>query len=169
MSAEGVLTLKELVVDHVHTTLYDEEVQWQPPLSGALRGLTAAEASWKPAPERQSIGQIVRHLILWKRGVLDAWDGDPPGGEQLAASDWHEVTGSEADWERDRRTLLEISEQFLTRARALGDAGLSKQIAWYKGGFTRPLAMRVVRTTTHDIYHSGQIMYLRALQGIPAR
>lgn len=169
MSAEGVLTLKELVVDHVHTTLYDEEVQWQPPLSGALRGLTAAEAAWKPAPERHSIWQIVRHLILWKRGVLDAWDGDPPDGEQLAASDWHEVTGSEADWERDRRTLLEISEQFLTRARALDDAGLSKQIAWYKGGFTRPLAMRVVRTTTHDIYHSGQIMYLRALQGIPAR
>jgi hypothetical protein len=29
--------------------------------------------------------------------------------------------------------------------------------------------MRLVRTTTHDIYHAGQIMYLRALQGIGKR
>ena len=169
MSGEAALTLKELVVDHVHTTLYDETVQWQPPLSGALRGLTAAEAAWKPAPERHSIWQIVRHLILWKRGVLDAWNGDPPGGEQLDASDWHEAAGSEADWERDRRTLLEMSDQFLTRAQALDDAELSRRIVWYKSGHMQPLAMRVVRTTTHDVYHAGQIMYLRALQGIPPR
>ena len=169
MSGEMALTLKGLVVDHVHTTLYDEEWQWQPPLSGALRGLTAAEAAWKPAPPRHSIWQIVRHLILWKRGVLDAWDGDPPDGNQLGAADWKEATGSEAEWERDRRTLLEISEQFLARARALDDAGLARQVVWYKGGATQPLAARVVRTTTHDIYHAGQIMYVRALQGIPPR
>ncbi len=94
---EIALTLKELVVDHVHTTLYDEKVQWQPPLSGALRSLTAAEAAWKPAPARHSIWQIVRHLILWKRAVLQAWDGDPPDGHQIVAADWQEVAGSEAD------------------------------------------------------------------------
>jgi uncharacterized damage-inducible protein DinB len=165
----GGVTLKELVVDHMHTTLYDEDWQWQPPLSGALRGLTGAQAAWKPAPPRHSIWQIVRHLILWKRGVLDAWDGDPPDGTQLGASDWKEVTGSEADWERDRQTLLELSAQFLTQAQALDDAGLSKEIAWYTSGHAQPLAMRLVRTTTHDIYHAGQVMYVRALQGIPPR
>lgn len=166
---EIALTLHALVADHVYTTLHDEKVQWQPPLSGALRGLTAAEAAWKPAPARHSIWQIVHHLILWKRAVLQAWDGDPPDGHQIGAADWHEVAGSEGDWERDRRTLLDISAEFLSRAKALDDAGLSRRIIWYKGGWTQPLAMRVVRTTTHDIYHAGQIMYLRALQGIPAR
>lgn len=169
MNPSGAPTLKEVVVDHIHTTLYDEDWQWQPPLSGALRGLTAAQAAWKPAPSRHSIWQIVRHLILWKRGVLNAWDGDPPDGEHLAAADWHEAAGTEAGWERDRRTLLELSEQFLTRSRALDDAGLFRQIAWYKGGPSQPLAMRLVRTTTHDIYHAGQIMYVRALQGIPPK
>ena len=169
MSRGTALTLKELVIDHVHTTLEPEDWQWQPPLKGALEGLTAAQAAWKATPERHSIWQIVRHLLLWKRGVLDAWNGNPPDPEQLAASDWQLVSGSEADWERDRRTLLEISTQFLTRAQALDDAGLSKQIVWYKGGATQPLAVRVVRTTTHDVYHAGQIMYLRALQGVPGR
>src|SRR5881396_2590272 len=149
MSRDVRPTIKELVVDHVHTTLYQEDWQWQPSLSEALEGLTAAQAAWKPAPERHSIWQIVRHLILWKRGVLNAWK---------------EVAGSEADWEKDRRTLLDISTQFLTRAQALDDAGLSRHVVWYKGGGSQPLAMRIVRTTTHDIYHSGQIRYLRALQ-----
>jgi len=166
---ESALTLKELVVDHVHTTLYDEAVQWQPPLSGAVRGLTAAQAAWKPAPARHSIWQIVRHLILWKRGVLQAWDGNPPDGAEIDAGDWQEVAGSDAEWDRDRRTLLDISAEFLTRAQALDDQGLSRQVVWYKSGVTQPLAMRIVRTTTHDIYHAGQIMYVRALQGIPAR
>jgi uncharacterized damage-inducible protein DinB len=165
MSRGVALTLKELVVDHVHTTLEPEDWQWQPSLKEALEGLTAAQAVWKPTRERHSIWQIVRHLILWKRGVLDAWNGNPFDLEP--GSDWQEVTGGEADWERDRRTLLEISTQFLTRAQALDDAGLSKQIVWYKNGATQPLAVRVVRTTTHDVYHAGQIRYLRALQGIP--
>ena len=169
MSPQDVLTLKALVVDHVHTTLYDETVQWQPPLRRAVQGLAAAEAAWKPAPPRHSIWQIVRHLILWKRGVLQAWDGDPPDGRELGAADWKEVAGGDAEWERDRRTLLELAEEFLTRAKALDEAGFSRSIVWYKGGWAQPLAMRIVRNTTHDIYHAGQIMYLRALQGIGKR
>jgi len=166
MSRGVALTLQQLAVDHVHTTLEPEDWQWQPSLKEALEGLTAAQAAWKPAPERHSIWQIVRHLILWKRGVLAAWDGNPPDGEQLSAADWKQAAGSEAEWERDRRTLLEISTQFLTRTQALDDAGLSKPVVWYKGGATQPLVVRVVRTTTHDVYHAGQIRYLRALQGI---
>ena len=88
----------------------------------------------------------------------------PPDGAELEANDWREVAGSEADWQKDRRTLLDISTQFLTRAQALDDAGLSRHVVWYKGGGSQPLAMRIIRTTTHDIYHSGQIRYLRALQ-----
>lgn len=169
MRGSGHVGLNEVVVNHIHTTLEDEEWQWQPPLRGALRGVTAAEAAWKPSPERHSIWQIVRHLTLWKRGVLDAWNGTPPDGEQLAAADWREARGADAEWDRDRRELLRISEEFLTRAQALDDEALSKQVTWYRGGPAQPLAMRLVRTTTHDIYHAGQIMYLRALQGIGKR
>jgi uncharacterized damage-inducible protein DinB len=165
MNPDTTLTLKELVIDHVHTTLYEEDWQWQPSLTQALSGLTATQAAWKPGPGRHSIWQIVRHLILWKRGVLSAWGGSPPDGAQLEADDWQEVTGGEEDWERDRRTLLDVSVQVLTKARALDNSALSRPIRWYTSGETQPLAMRVVRMTTHDSYHSGQIRYLRALQG----
>src|SRR5207302_2852007 len=57
MSRSVALTLQELAVDHVHTTLEPEDWQWQPSLKEALEGLTAAQAAWKPAPEPHSIWQ----------------------------------------------------------------------------------------------------------------
>ena len=167
MNPGNALTLHDLVVDHVYTLLEKEGWQWQPPLSAALNGLTAAQAAWKPGSERHSIWQIVRHLILWKGGVLDAWDGNPPDGQQLLARDWREAAGTENDWQRDRQRLLAISLELLSRVHGLDDAGLAKPIDWYQGRHRQALGMRVVRTTTHDAYHTGQIQYLRALQGVP--
>jgi len=164
---EPILTLKAMVVDHLQTTLLRQDWQWQPSLSEAVEGLTAAHAAYKPAPERHCIWQIVRHLILWKRAVLQAWDGDPPDGEQLEKDDWQEISGDEAAWQRDLRALLDVSNEYLHRVEGLNDADLSRSLSWYRGSDSiQPLAMRLVRTTTHDIYHAGQIRYLRALQGI---
>jgi DinB family protein len=164
----NMLSLHDLVVDHLYTLLEREGWQWQPPLREAMDGVTAAQAAWKPAPERHSIWQIVRHLILWKGGVLDAWNGNPPDGQQLLARDWRAAAaGSEEDWARDRQTLLAISLELLSRAQGLDDAGLSRPIDWYQGRHRQALALRLVRSTTHDAYHAGQIQYLRALQGVP--
>ena len=167
MNRPNMLTLHDVVVDHVYTLLEKEGWQWQPPLTEALSGLTAGQAAWKPSPDRHSIWQIVRHLILWKGGVLDAWNGTPGDGQQMLARDWREAGGGDAEWARDRQTLLSISLELLGRVHALDDAGLSQAIDWYQGRHRQPIAMRVVRTTTHDAYHAGQIQYLRALQGVP--
>lgn len=165
--AEQTLTLKDLVIDQVQNTLLQEDWQWQPSLSEALEGLTAAQAAYKPAPERNSIWQIVRHLILWKSAVLQAWDGDPPDETQLTAADWAKVNEDEAAWQRDVRELMAVSREYLDRVQRLDDAALSRPITWYRHpGAIQPLAIRLVRTVTHDIYHSGQIRYLRALQGV---
>jgi hypothetical protein len=166
MSAESPLTLHDLVVDHVYTLLEREGWQWQPSLSEALDGVSAAQAAWKPGPARHSIWQIVRHLLLWKGGVLDAWDGRPPDGYEMLARDWPAAAGTDEEWERDRQALLRVSVEFLSRVRGLDDAALSAPISWYPGRHLQPLAIRVVRTTTHDAYHAGQIQYLRALQGL---
>ena len=167
MISGSALTLHDLVVDHVYTVLEKEGWQWQPPLSQAIAGLTAAQAAWKPAPARHSIWQIVRHLIHWKSGILDAWNGNPRDGQEMVSRDWGETAGSDADWARDRETLLTISLEILSRVYGLDDAGLSAPFDWYKGRHRQALALRVVRATTHDAYHAGQIQYLRALQGLP--
>jgi uncharacterized damage-inducible protein DinB len=158
------MTAKDLLLDHLDVTF--ERETWQPPLGMAVQGLTAAQAAWKPSPERHSIWQIVRHVILWKQGVLDAWDGKTRDEKELERQDWQEVSGNDEAWQADLWTLREITMQTKARVRALDDAALAAPIPTYAGYPDQALAVRLARMATHDIYHAGQIRYIRALQGV---
>ena len=160
------MTLKDLVLDHL-TYTYEKEA-WQPSLAMAVEGLTALQAAWKPAAERHSIWQIVRHVTHWKRSVLEAWDGNPMDYEELERTDWPEASGDDAAWQADAPELHRISQEFRRRVEALDDKALSQPHVPYKGKaeWAQPLGIRLVRMATHDIYHAGQIRHLRALQGV---
>lgn len=162
-----MLTIKDLLLDHLQYTF--EKDAWHPPLGMAVQGLTAEQAAWKPSPERHSIWQIVRHIIHWKRGVLQALDGDPPDYEPLDKTDWQGVSGDQARWESDVRALNEIHAEFRKKLEALGDDGLQQALRAYQQ-WPQPtvVARRLLWVFTHDAYHAGQIQYLRALQEIPA-
>lgn len=162
-----MITVKELLSIHLEDTFASE--RWHPTLATAVWGLTAAQAAWKPAPERHSIWQIVRHLIHWKRGVLEALNGNTPDFERMTAEDWPEVAGDQDAWEADVRALHDLYAEFRRRLEALGDEGLQRAVRSYQQS-AEPLviARRLLGVFTHDAYHSGQIQYLRALQGIPA-
>jgi len=160
-----VISVKDLVTDQLETTLVKQAWQAQPSLSEALAGVTAVEAAWKPAPGRHAIWQIVRHLILWKRGIMQALDGDPPDRAALEQTDWQETSGDERAWQADVDTLLRLSRDLLERARAMDDQAFSRQVVWYRGWTkTQPVAVRLLRRAAHDSYHVGQIRLLRALQ-----
>ena len=131
----------------------------------AVEGLTAAQAAWKPSPERHSIWQIVRHVILWKQGVLDAWDGKVQDEKELERQDWQEASGDDAAWQADLRSLRETTMQIKARVRTLDDAALAAPIPTYANYPDQTLSVRLARMATHDIYHAGQIRYIRALQG----
>jgi uncharacterized damage-inducible protein DinB len=157
------MTLRDLVLDHLEHTF--EKEAWQPSLVMAIEGLTAAQAAWKPAPQRHSIWQIVRHVTLWKRGVLDGLEGRLTEEQTLEKVDWQETAGDDATWQADVRALHEISRRLKARAEAATEDDLARPVPTYKGYPDQPLGQRLVRTFTHDTYHAGQIRYLRALQG----
>lgn len=159
-------TAKELLLEHLKFTF--EEEGWQPPLGMAVAGLTVDQAAWKPAPTRHSIWQIVRHVLHWKRGVLSAWVGDPRDYQWMNDSDWPEVSGDQGAWERDVKELHDVYTEFRQRLDEVGDEALDQARAWYRDAPPRPVAQRLLHVFTHDIYHAGQIQYLRALQQIPA-
>ncbi len=161
-----MLTIKDLLVKHLEYTFVEG---WQPPLWVSVQGLTAEQAAWKPSPERHSIWMIVRHLTLWKRGVINAWDGNPPDERQLSASDWKEVSGTQAEWEADLAALWDTYEEVRSRLAAADDEELQRDTRWTQQS-TQPLApgLRLTHVFIHDTYHAGQIQYLRALQALPA-
>lgn len=157
---------KQLLREHLEYTF--EKEGWQPPLSMAVAGLTAGQAAWKPSPQRHSIWQIVRHVLHWKRGVLSAWVEDPRDYQWMNETDWQEVGGDQDAWEADIKELHDIHVEVRRRLEEISDEDLDQTRPWYRNTPPRPLAQRLLHMLTHDIYHAGQIQYLRALQDIPS-
>lgn len=163
------MTLKDLLLHHLEYTF--EREAWQPSLSMAVEGMNAKQALWKPAPTRHSIWQITRHVTHWKHATLGAWDGTRPlrtsSGDtayyhEVERTDWQDIAGDDAAWQADVQALHAVSRAIAMSVAATQEATLLLPFP----GEEMPAVLRLLRMATHDIYHAGQIRYLRALQGL---
>lgn len=137
------------------TRLWDESWAdgiWIAPWDKALGGLTPAQAAWTPAPGRHSIWQIVNHVCIWREATLSKLDGRPgPSREELERTNFAgPLTPDRATWDQTRARLRATHDE-IRKAIALPDAPMDR-LPYHLG---------------HDCYHLGQIMYLRAMQGLP--
>jgi len=126
---------------------------WYAPWGKALDDLSPAQAAWKPADRRHSIWQLVNHIIFWQDYTLRAARGQRPTREEFAREterrNWEEpVEVTAAAW-KDAR------DRFLASYRAM------LELIDTPGAGERPLYHLL-----HERYHFGQIMYLRAMQGL---
>ena len=156
------MTSKDLLL-HLLEYTYEKEGAY-PPLTTTLAGLTAAQATWKPARERHSIRQIVRHMTQWMEAGLDAIEAQPRVYEDLQESDWQAASGDERAWLADVERLHRAYRQLKGRLTAMSEEDLAGMLEPYRGKPRYATALRFMRTATYDNYHLGQIRYLRALQ-----
>jgi hypothetical protein len=141
---------------------YEAPAWHGPNLTGALGGVTAAQAAWRPAPGRHSIWDVTVHAAYWKYRVrrrLGSTDPFP-----LKGSDWFtmpEPLTAEA-WERARALLDREHRLLIAAIDRLRDADLDARLATI-----RQTALQNVRGIAfHDVYHAGQIQLLKRLQGV---
>jgi hypothetical protein len=130
-----------------------------PNLRGAVRGLAAADAAWRPAPGAHNAWELALHTAYWKHVARRRLTGDRTAFP-LPGRNFFErpVDGdaSEPAWRADRELLAE-------RHRALRDAVTALQARDLDGpaGARR---IRLVRgVAAHDLYHAGQIQLVRRL------
>lgn len=57
-------------------------------LRGSLRGLGTQVATWRPAPARHNVWEVVLHCAYWKYAVRRRLTGEPRGTFALSGSDW---------------------------------------------------------------------------------
>lgn len=150
-----------------------EEEAWHVPLLDAIRDLTAAQAAWEPAAGRHSIWQIVEHLALWKEYHAARVRGEPVGrpSEWARGRDWREIPEvSETAWQASVRRLMDAKAAYRAEIAALTDEDLDRPLPGPEGPMPLySLRMIALGEAEHEGYHCGQICYVRALQGIPAR
>ena len=163
--AHSVLTTAGAPAVSVLRTLIDEAYDrrsWHGPnLRGTLRGVTAAQAVWRPGAGRHNIWELVGHAAYWKYAVRRRLLGGTRGRFALSGSNFfpppEEATPSA--W-RDSVDLLAREHAALCRAiSGLEDRDLAKPVGRGHdtvGGLVRGIA-------AHDLYHAGQIQLIKRL------
>jgi len=146
--------------DNLVLALLDEAYlrkTWHGPnLRQSLKGISASQAAWRPAPGRHNIWELALHCAYWKYAVRRRIEGGKRGSFALKGSNFfsrpEKGKAIESTWRADL-ALLEREHQALEAAicRALKTPRAKKLLpALYGVAF-------------HDIYHAGQIRLLRRL------
>ncbi|HEV3455092.1 MAG TPA: DinB family protein [Thermoanaerobaculia bacterium] len=151
-----------------------------PNLRGALRGVTAEQASWRPAPGRHNIWELTLHAAYWKYVVTRRLRGTarrsfPLPGRDFFARPFSEAPAEpgrsaaraaadpivcETDWRRELELLTEMHRELHAAIAALPAAAVERPI----GGTKTTARDLILGAAAHDLYHAGQIQLLKRLQ-----
>ena len=129
---------------------------------GALRGVTAAEAAWRPTPRRKSVWELVLHIAYWKYTVRRHLERGPRPRFPRSPANFPAQPGlpDEAAWARDVALLKSEHQRLVQAVRDLSDRKLSDippdGRRWTYGELVLGIA-------AHDAYHTGQIQLLKRL------
>jgi uncharacterized damage-inducible protein DinB len=141
---------------------YDHTAWHGPNLRGALRGLSAEHAVWRPAPGRNSIWQIALHCAYWKYAVCRRLTGEGRRGFfARSPSNWPALpTRRDATaWKAD---LALLDEQH-RRLREVVTSFPVERLGERHG--TSTAARLIYGIAAHDLYHAGQVRLLIKLSG----
>ncbi len=140
-----------------------EKKSWHGPnLRGSLRGITVAQAIWRPGPNRHNIWEILLHCAYWKYVVRRKLSGEKRGSFPVKGSNWftRPIERSQEALLRDT-ALLADTHEMMVQAIADFDPKLLEEIP--KNGKVSYGAM-VRGIAFHDVYHAGQIQLLKKLE-----
>ena len=143
-------SLKSVLLNQLKAT-HDKE-EWFAPISVALKGVTAEQAVWKDGSENHSIGQLANHLLFWNERQVKKFKGeklDPFNGN----NDETFNAFTKDEW---TQTLKKLDEVLLELEKIIQNADEASLNSW---------AETIGNISTHNAYHTGQIIFVRKLQG----
>jgi uncharacterized damage-inducible protein DinB len=140
---------------------YDRRSWHGPNLRGSLRGMRAAQATWRPARGRHSAWELAVHAAYWKYAAWRRLTGEKRGSFPRAGSNWVETAtpATDAAWRRDLGLLAECHRRLRAAVARLEDSDLDRRAP----GGTETIGRLVRGVAAHDLYHAGQIQLLKRL------
>ena len=134
-------------------------------LRGSIRQVSAEQASWRPAPARHNIWEIVVHAAYWKYAVWRRLTGARRGSFPLKGSNWfrrpQDMT-SQA-WRSDVALLDQTHRSLRAAVASLSTSELHRTP---RGSNVSNFAL-LSGIAAHDLYHAGQIQLLKKLSRRP--
>jgi len=146
MTRESLLTLLD--------EAFDKRSWHGPNLRGAIRGVSAEEAAWRPQSRAHNIWELTLHAAYWKYVVRRKLTGEKRGTFPVPGSDFfmRPMELSEAAWKNDIGILTSAHRDLRAAVAAMPASAPQKILHMIRG------------TASHDVYHAGQIRLLRKLR-----
>lgn len=131
-------------------------------VTGCVRGVTAEQAVWKPAPRPHSIWELTLHVAYRKYAVRRALVDSPRGTFPRSPSNWPAPPAdvSPDQWQADRSLLRSEHDQLVETIRGFDPRRLDDTSA--DRGRHRFVDL-MFGIASHDLYHVGQIQLLKRL------
>ncbi len=131
-------------------------------LSQAVAGLTPREALWRPGAGRHNIWELVLHTAFWKHVVRYRVLGERPPRFPRSPRNYPAIPArpDAAAWRADVALMKREHRLMLDAVRNLGPQRLDASV----GGSKWRVTEQIFGIAAHDLYHTGQIRLLRALQ-----
>lgn len=143
-------SLKSVLLDQLKTT-HDKE-NWFVPVSAALEGLTAEQAVWSDGSGNHSVGQLANHLLFWNERQLQKFRGQEP----TPFNGNNDETFNAFTKEQWEETVKNLNAVLTDLEKAIEKADEASLKSW---------AETIANISAHNAYHTGQIIYVRKLQG----
>jgi len=143
-------TLKSVLLRQLKTTHTQKD--WFVPANIAVDGLSAKQAMWKDGSGNHSAGQLTFHLVYWNERLLKQFNNEPV--EKFSGN--NEETFDKFDEKQWADIVKKLDDVLLAWEKAIKNADESKLNDWYEN---------IANMNTHNAYHTGQIIFLRKLQG----
>ncbi len=157
-AAKPTPTLRSVLLSELQST--HNKAEWFTPVNTAVAGLTPEQAKWIPLNAagkldpnaNHSVGMLAYHLLFWNTRALEQMKGEKPApapsNNDETFNDFDAATWTKTVHDLD--AVMTALEDFVAHA---DDATLTK------------LAPTISHISTHNAYHTGQILYVRKLQG----
>jgi uncharacterized damage-inducible protein DinB len=133
-----------------------------PTVAGALRGVSAPQALWRPAPGRKCIWELALHIAYWHHTITQRLQGGEREPFPRSPANWPAVPDrpDPAAWKRDcavvRATHLEVAATI----RAVPVSAYGRRPA---GNRKWTFGETILGAAQHEAYHTGQIQLLKRL------
>jgi hypothetical protein len=144
------MTLKQVMLKQLKTTHNLEE--WFAPLNVAIEGLTPEQANWKEKGSDHSIAELTTHLIFWNSEQLAKFLNQPAPDFSVNNNQNFSALNKN-DWPAIVKKADSVLTAWENAIEAADDAKLAN---WYE---------TIGHSSTHNAYHTGQIVYIRKVQG----
>jgi hypothetical protein len=130
-----------------------------PSLLESLRGVTAVEAAWRPAPSRHNIWEIAVHAAYWKHVVRARLTGTREKFA-FAGHDWFARPAGPRSWRDDLRLLREEHRKLRAVVGRMTPEDRRRRLPRRSD----TAGVNAYGVAIHDVYHAGQITLLRRLR-----